>query len=68
MWVWRLQTGLGSPGGRQPESSSLPWAEELQDAVGSLYRVLRSPLEYDSTPIITQLMQVLRPSLQPDMA
>ena len=33
--------------------------------MGSLYRVLRSPLEYDSTPIITQLMQVPRPSLQP---
>ena len=54
----RVQTGLGSPSSRQAESSSLPWADELQEALGSLYRILRSPLEYDSTPFITQLMQV----------
>ena len=44
--------------------STLPWAGALQEALGQLYRTLRSPIEYESTPVITQLMQVLR-ALQP---
>lgn len=35
----------------------LPWADQLEEAFALLRQTLRSPIEYESTPLITQLMQ-----------
>ncbi len=35
----------------------LPWAAQLESALALLRETLRSPVEYESTPVIAALMQ-----------
>jgi hypothetical protein len=47
-----------APSGSPPSARcTLPWADQLEDAFALLRQTLRSPIEYESTPLITQLMQ-----------
>ncbi len=48
----------GSGGG-----SGLPWGRQLEAALALLHQTLRSPVEYESTPVIAALMQA-RPAPQ----
>ena len=37
--------------------SALPWGRQLEAALALLHLTLRSPIEYESTPVIAALMQ-----------
>ncbi|BDA43641.1 probable DENN domain-containing protein 1C at N-terminal half [Coccomyxa sp. Obi] len=48
--------GIGAAGQRVG-GSALPWAAQLESALALLRETLRSPVEYESTPVIAALMQ-----------
>ncbi len=56
-----LCIGAGHRGG----GSTLPWAAQLESALALLRETLRSPVEYESTPVIAALMQASQPSVHP---
>lgn len=39
------------------DASQLPWKEELEAALATAYRQLKSPTEYESSPFIASIMQ-----------
>lgn len=54
-------SGQRGASGSSRLGSQLPWAQQLEAALELLHQTLRSPIEYESTPVIAQLMQVSPP-------
>jgi hypothetical protein len=47
-----------APGTARDDARLLPWREQLEAALTAVHRVIRSPTEYETSPVIAGIMQV----------